>query len=158
MRRKRNNCSRPWAVPAAAAMARRGMTLVEVVASLALLASLLVGLLLAKARFTRQSALADRRIEAVRAADRLLTEWWADPARLPRHGAGRIDGPADLSWQTSLVANPALGELGAQVVRLEIIDDRTGATAAGGVLATVEVVLGGPRVVATPLPPNGRGG
>ena len=134
------------------------MTLVEVVASLALLASLLVGLLLAKARYTRQSALADRRLEAVRAADRLLSEWWADPARFPRRGAGRVDVVSNLAWQTSLVANPTLGELGAQVVRLQIIDDRPGGLTQGGVLATVEIVLGEPGALATPLPTNGRGG
>src|SRR3982751_5795038 len=141
MRRKPNNSSQRSGAPAI----RRGMTLVEVVASLALLASLLVGLLLAKARYTRQSALADRRLEAVRAADRLVTEGWGGPTRFPRRGAGRIDGPNDLSWQTDLVANPALGELGAQVVRLEVIDDRAGGATQGGVLATVAVVLGEPR-------------
>lgn len=132
------------------------MTLIEVVASLALLASLLVGLLLAKARYTRQSALADRRIEAVRAVDRLLAAWWAEPARFPRRGTGPIDGAADLSWRTSLVANPTLNELGAQVVRLEVIDDRPGAPPPEGVLATVEVVLRDPRV--EPAAPIGRGG
>jgi hypothetical protein len=132
------------------------MTLVEVVASLALLASLLVGLLLAKARYTRQAALAERRIEAARAADRLLAAWWADPPRFPRRGAGQIDGAADLSWRTSLVANPTLGELGAQVVRLEVLDDRPTAPPPEGVLATVEVVLRDPR--GEPAAPRAEGG
>lgn len=112
------------------------MTLVEVVAGLALLASLLVALLLATARHTRQSADAERRLRAAAAADALLTGWWQDRANFPRAAAGRVTGDPDLSWRTRVVPNATLTELRAQVVRLEVSDDRV-----GGPLVSVDVVL-----------------
>src|SRR5688500_5727143 len=100
----------------------RAMTLVGVVGALALLGVLLVGTPLAKARSTRQAALADRRVEAVAAVDALLTAWRRDPQSLARSGGGRISGDAGLSWRTRTVPDAAVQELGAAVVRLEILD------------------------------------
>lgn len=97
------------------------MTLVEVIGGLALLATLLVALLLARGRYTHQAALADRRLVAVAAADQLLTSWHQDPSTLVRGGVGTIDG---LGWRTQLVNNPGVNALDAQVVRLEILDNR----------------------------------
>ena len=116
------------------------MTLVEVVGGLALLATLLVAMLLAKGRYIRQSALADRRLAAVAAADALLTAWHQDASSLARTGAGPISGDDGLSWRTRIVANPAVKELDAQVVRLEILDDRPTA-AANPVLTSVEFLV-----------------
>jgi hypothetical protein len=119
---------------------RSGLTLVEVVAGLALLATLLVAVLGTKARVTRQWAHANRKLEAVAAADRLLAAWWATPATFPRKNSGSVPGDAGLNWRTTPVGNDAVRPLGASVVRLEIVDERQPA-AAGAVLATVEVVL-----------------
>ena len=65
---------------------RPAMTLVEVVGGLALLATLLVAALLAQGRYMRQAASADRRLQAVTAADALLTSWRLDPRSLPHSG------------------------------------------------------------------------
>jgi hypothetical protein len=100
------------------------MTLVEVIGGLALLATLLVALLLARGRFTHQAALADRRLAAIGAADALLTSWHQDPASLMRGGSGTIAGNDDLFWRTHIVDSPAVNQLDAQVVRLEILDNR----------------------------------
>ena len=100
------------------------MTLVEVVAGLALLGSLLVGLLLAKARYTRQSAIADRRLQAIAAADSILSTWHRDPKTLARSGSGTVSDDASLLWRSYVLANPPAEDLGGQVVRLEIIDSR----------------------------------
>jgi hypothetical protein len=118
------------------------VTLVEAVAGLALLATLLAGLLLAKGRYTRQAALAERRLQAVAAADALLARWWREPARFPRVASGAVDDQ-DFSWRTRVVENRPLEELAAQVVRLEVLEDRPGPRA-GGVLASVDVVLNEP--------------
>src|SRR4051812_1146961 len=119
---------------------RSALTLVEVVAGLALLATLLVAVLGTKARVTRQWAHANRKLEAVAAADRLLAGWWATPATFPRKSSGNVPGDAGLNWRTTPVGNDAVRPLGASVVRLEIVDGRQPA-ASGAVLASVDVVL-----------------
>jgi hypothetical protein len=101
-----------------------------------------------KARVTRQWAHAQRKLEAVKAADKLLAAWWATPATFPRRGAGDVPGDAGLAWRTSPVANETLRPLGASVVRLEIFDGRQPPTSAA-VLASLEVVLD------DELPPGG---
>jgi hypothetical protein len=116
------------------------MTLVEVVGGLGLLATLLVGLLLAKARYTRQAAAADRRLQAVVAADALLAGWHHAPRSLVRAGSGAVPGGGEFSWRTQGIVNAPVGELGAAVVRLEILDDRPEA-AANPVVTSVEFVV-----------------
>jgi hypothetical protein len=115
------------------------MTLVEVVGALGLLATLLVALLLARARYTHQAALAQRRLQAVAAADALLATWHQDPRSLPRAGSGAVGGEGQLSWRTQRVVSPAVNDMGAAVVRLEILDDRV--EAVNSVIASVEFVV-----------------
>jgi hypothetical protein len=117
------------------------MTLVEVVGGLGLLATLLVALLLAKARYTRQAAAADRRLQAVAAADALLAGWHQDPRSLVRAGGGAVAGGGEFSWRTQRVDNAAVSEMGAAVVRLEILDERPEAVAADRVITSVEFVV-----------------
>ncbi len=117
----------------------RAMTLIEVVAGLALLGTLLVGIVLAKVRFTQQWTAADRRVQTVRAADELLTAWWATPGGFPRRAAGDVPGRPDLSWRTEPVSNPAVEALGGRAVRLQVIDRRDPAGSTDPV--TVDLVL-----------------
>jgi type II secretory pathway pseudopilin PulG len=112
----------------------RGLTLVEVVAGLALLSTLLVAVLMTKTRVTRQWAHAQRKLQATAAADRLLSGWWQDVPRFPRHASGAVPGDAGLAWRTTPVSNPTAAALRASVVRLEVLDDRE-------VLTSVEIVL-----------------
>lgn len=99
--------------------ARRGTTLIEAVASLALLGALLTALLLARSRVTRQMAAADRRLAAVGTADTLLNQWWQG-GNLPRNSAGQTrDG---FAWSTRVVRNAPAEQLGAAVLRLEVSD------------------------------------
>jgi hypothetical protein len=116
------------------------MTLVEVVGGLGLLATLLVAVLLAKGRYTRQAAIAERRLRAVAAADELLAAWHQNAAPLPREGEGLVSGDSDLSWRTRTIVNPDINDLNAEVVRLEILENRT-SSAANPVLASVEFVV-----------------
>src|SRR3954453_12241352 len=78
---------------------RPAMTLVEVVGALGLLATLLVALLLARVRYTHQAALAERRLQAVAAAEALLATWHQDPRSLPRAGGGMLAGEGQRSWR-----------------------------------------------------------
>jgi hypothetical protein len=126
------------------------MTLVEVIGGLALLATLLVAMLLAKGRYTRQAATADRRLQAVAAADALLTGWHQDATSLSGARAGVVPGDAGLAWRTLVVPNAAINALDARVVRLEIVDNRPHA-ALNPVLTSVEFVIDADAPHAVPI-------
>ena len=107
--------------------ARNGLTLVEVVAGLALLATLLVTILLAFGAHAGQIRQAERRLEAIAVADELLREWSA-AGGIPEVGSHeRLAEYDDLSWQiVSSPIPPAVGNIFSQVsqisqVRLEIV-------------------------------------
>ena len=78
------------------------MTLIEVMAALAILGSLLVGILLAKNRLSQQSALASRRLDAVAAADGLLTSWRHSEEGIPREASGEVPGYNGFAWETKM--------------------------------------------------------
>jgi prepilin-type N-terminal cleavage/methylation domain-containing protein len=126
---------------------RRGLTLVEVVAGLALLSTLLVAVLTTKARVTRQWSHAQRKLQAVAAADELLTQWWQRKEEFPRRSSGEVAGDAQLRWRTTPVRNEPLNDLRTSVIRLEILEGRA-SRSSDDVLASVEVVLD------DELPPN----
>lgn len=102
---------------------RRGLTLIEVLASLAILGSLLVIIVQSRSSHVRQWHQAQLKSEAVHAADRLLRSWWSNPAALPSNDTGTWE--ERWRWRTSIVATPALKDaaLEAQLVRLEISED-----------------------------------
>ena len=102
----------------------RALTLIEVVAGLAILGTLLVAVLLTDARCRRQSGLARRRMDAVRAADALLAKWWTDPGKFPRTAHGQLHPGSELAWRTLVIENEEIEQLGGQVVRLEVFRPR----------------------------------
>ena len=100
-------------------------TLIEIAAALAILGTLLVGILLAKASHTRQLARAERKAGAVQAADRLIREWWHSAEGVPRNASGRVPDPrADRSgsfrWRTRVVERSGLRGLPARAVRITL--------------------------------------
>ena len=104
-------------------MARRGTTLIELLAGLLVLGVLLVAVGLARARFMRQSAEADQRLADVRAADSLLSKWLDGPSpQVPLHDQGKLDGSSGRIWRTRVKNEPSASALGALIVRLEIVD------------------------------------
>ncbi len=122
-----------------------GLTLIEVVAAIAILGTILVGVVLAKARHTRQLALTARREVAVRLADELLSQWWTGGDGVPVGVSGE-DANASLAWRTRRVPNPPIERLGARVVRLEVRDILGGPEAEGlddadRMLVDVDLVL-----------------
>jgi hypothetical protein len=132
------------------------MTLVEVIGGLALLATLLVATLLARSRYVHQSTVAERRLQAVAAAEALLTTWHQDARSLPREGSGLIPGEQQLAWRTRALANADARDLGAVVVQLQILDTRPQAFA-GAVLTSVEFLVD-PNPPPTTAPLNKPGG
>jgi prepilin-type N-terminal cleavage/methylation domain-containing protein len=99
---------------------RNGMTLIEVLAGLVLLGSLLVGIVVARARYTQQWAKAQQRLEAIDAADDLLSEWWSTSS-VPRNASGKvIHESSELHWRTREVSNDDARFLSLQMIRLEV--------------------------------------
>ena len=121
MRTRSARCSAP-----------RAMTLIEVLAALALIGVLLAGMLVAQGRYARQQVLAEQKIEAVAIADRLLREWLREPddddeadhEPMPHAGSGEIASTRGLDWQWRTEREPPEAhlppELKAHVLRLEI--------------------------------------
>ncbi len=118
----------------------RGLTLIEVVAGLALMSSILVAVLFLKSRYARQQALADHHLQSLAAADALLSVWWQTPAKFPRQGSGAVASHPTLGWQTRTLPNPELARLGCQIIRLEITDRSSSAFGSSDVVA-VDVLL-----------------
>jgi len=126
------------------------MTLVEVVAGLALLGSLLAGLLMTKSALGRQRAEAERRLAAVRCADELLSDWRANGESVPRHASGRA-GPDDVfTWRTRPLRVERVADMRFDVVRLELSADGVGSQRDDAVLASVDVLLSNGPVAAPP--------
>src|SRR6056297_2078508 len=94
---------------------RTGLTLIEVVAAIALLASLLASVLAAHNRLASQTRKAEQRLKAIEAADRLLAEWTSvDPMEIPA-AEGEIRGKTPLVWTVTARTEPGLKDLGIQV-------------------------------------------
>ena len=116
---------------------RRGLTLVEVVVSIALIGTLLSGVVMAMARHRHQLALADQKIEAIEAADDLLKQWEGRP---PYPASGKIGEKNKMAWKTTRITQTA-NELpkGVGIVRLEV--RHPSGTAAEKPLAQVDVLV-----------------
>ncbi|MFO8014769.1 MAG: type II secretion system protein [Phycisphaerae bacterium] len=122
-----------------------GLTLVEVVAAVAILGVILVGVVLAKSRHTHQMALAERQQVAVRAADALLAEWWKSVDGVPVGKWGVLEDEPSLVWETRVVANAAIARLGARVIRVEIrAEEETRDGKSDEPLVAVDLVLPNP--------------
>ncbi len=109
---------------------RHGLTLIEVVAGLALMGTLLATMLTAKGRFTQQRHYAQRVLAAVDAADTMLAARW-DKAG----AAGGTDGWAStdgvvanndrLTWRTVEITDDQATAMRSRVIRLEVFDEQS---------------------------------
>lgn len=97
-----------------------GLTLIEVVGALALLSTLLVGILLAFARHERQIRQSRRTIEVVDEVDKLLYMWMSQGGAVPRDASGTMPEDVNLVWRTETVSFAHRDVLGIDVVRLEV--------------------------------------
>jgi type II secretory pathway pseudopilin PulG len=92
-----------------------------VLAALVILATLLTGVMLAKSKAVRQQALAERRLEAVAAADELLSRWWESGASPVSADSGEIPRNPKLRWRTGVVSAARDSQNPFDVVCLEIV-------------------------------------
>lgn len=124
-----------------------GFTLIEVVASLLLVGTLLVAVLMAHRRSAHQTRLAGQRLSAISALDQLLT-LRANPdgnttgeEQLP---SGKIPGLNPYQWRTIERYDSAAELLGALILRVEVFDPNY---EQAKTLAAVELLAPGTRGV-----------
>src|SRR5438045_3736087 len=99
----------------------RAMTLIEVLAGLVVLGTVLVSVTIARGRFMQQAARAAQELQATRAVDAMMSRWLSGPPEaIPVPARGALDASPELSWQTSWRFDPSAGKLAARVVHLEL--------------------------------------
>lgn len=113
---------------------RDGLTLVEVVVSIALLSALMVSLLSIRSSHVRQIRLAAQKRHAVELLDRQLSQWFEDEYLVPIDTQGEFEGDELLFWQTGLVSQS--NYLNGMKVRVDAVE-----SASGNVVLSVEVVI-----------------
>ena len=96
------------------------MTLIEIIAGLVILSTVLASLALARGRFARQWAAADRKLVAARALDDMIATWM--DGSIPIDRQGRLPNAKNCVWRTRASRNPGTSNLGAAVVRIEVFD------------------------------------
>lgn len=125
---------------------RRAFTLVEVVASLMLLGTLLVGILATHRRHAAQIRSAQARLAAIASADKLLADWREQGMWGAAAPSGNCEG-SELAWRWTVKNAPELRRVGAAIGRLEIVDKRSDDTLP---LVGVEILVTDVPVPTTP--------
>jgi len=105
--------------------AAAGVTLIEVIAGLVVLAVLVCAVTLARGRFMRQWESAQRRTQAAEAVDRMLAGWIGGAGTedaIPVPARGTLPGMEGCAWRTQWVTDAGATRVGAGVVRVEVIE------------------------------------
>ena len=100
-----------------------GLTLVEAVAGIALLGSMLAAILVASGRLQTQAARSERRAEACLIAEDLLGQWFDKPEKFPRSAEGDVRDRPGWRWRTYTVTGArteAARKLRADVIAVEV--------------------------------------
>lgn len=108
---------------------RAGLTLIEVVAGIAILGVILVGIVMARSRHIHQLAEVGRVRRAIELTDRMVEQWWITPQALPIDKTGSVPGDESLVWRTRVERHDVLDPMGARVVRVEVFEAQTTAVA-----------------------------
>ncbi|CAN0317727.1 unnamed protein product, partial [Ectocarpus fasciculatus] len=117
-----------------------GVTLIEVLAALALLGSLAVAMVLSRARLVEQHQRAEQKLQAVEVANDLQAGWWAeDPNAIPIETSGDIEDNPGWVWETEARKHRELESFAAQVVEVRIVDRSQ--SAVGVELPSADLVL-----------------
>jgi hypothetical protein len=118
------------------------MTLIELLAGLVVLGTVLASIGMARGRFLRQWAEADRRLAATRAVDHLLERWMSGPAeRIPLAAQGELYGMTRHVWRTTPRRDRAAEALGLTIVRLDVFDRATEPRAGAAPVVSVEFLV-----------------
>lgn len=134
---------------------RFALTLVEVIAGLVLLTTVLSAVFIARGRFLQQFADAERKLQATRAVDSMIGQWLAGPVdRVPLNGSGFLEGVSGCRWTTSRVTSGEARNLDIRIVRLEVQRTEPALPTADRLVLAVEFALPQERVIvpATEVP------
>src|SRR3954470_5513879 len=105
--------------PPRALLSARAATLIEALAGLVILGTLLLSITIARGRFVRQRALAEQKLAAAAAVDAMLSKWMsASSAAIPISSSGTLDGLPNHTWHTRTIENKP--DLNASIIRLEV--------------------------------------
>ena len=99
---------------------RRALTVLEVAAALALLSTLLVGVLVAFKKNADRIRQEFATRQAVSGTDALLWSWAEQGMFPPDPARGKLPGHDHLSWETRRLPQPAQRTLGLDIVRLQV--------------------------------------
>jgi hypothetical protein len=123
------------------------MTLIEVLAGLVVLGTVLTGILLIRSRYTRQLNLAEKRLAAIAQADQLIESWLGGEVNgVPVSGTGALG--ETFVWRTSPAPfDEAARRLASQIVRLEVLSaaDITARRVVPAALVQVDLLVPGLR-------------
>jgi type II secretory pathway pseudopilin PulG len=111
--------SKPFKTSSRPRVKTRGATLIEALAGLVVLGTLLVSITLARGRFVRRRAIAEQKLAAATAVDALVSKWMTgNGAAIPLSDAGVLDGLPNHTWHTRVIEKRP--DLNASIIRLEV--------------------------------------
>jgi hypothetical protein len=94
-----------------------------VLAGLVVLGTLLTSVAIARGRFLRQWADADKRLRAVKSVDAMLEKSLINPsATVPIPSSGALDDLPGYTWRTVLIHDPSAAKVQAVTVRLQVYE------------------------------------
>ena len=100
----------------------KAFTLIEVIVGLTLMATVLVGSLLAFSAHRKQLRVAEQKLKAVSIADDLLYRFSGQREGVPKAARGPVPGHPNWLWQTEIVGVAGPLQVPVQVVRLRVIE------------------------------------
>lgn len=106
--------------PSSIACKTRGLTLIEVIASIALLGALMVAMLTVHSKHTRQVKLAAKKQTAATLADELIGGWFKSPEPFPANTSGQFVNNSDFRWTTQAQRMSANGNWKTVVIKLQV--------------------------------------
>lgn len=130
----------------------RGLTLVELLAGLVVLGTLLTMVVAARGRFVEQWADAEKKLAATRELETLVTSWIDLPVSMPRvPNEGPLTSVSTHRWRTQYIADPAASDLFTRIVRVEVVPTRSDRSRAKPLVA-VEFLMRDERLVPATQP------
>ena len=123
---------------------RRAISLVEVVVGLALLGGLLVTIVVATGRTTRQIRQSKQRLAAIHALDDLLVAFESRTLALNGQSPGAFSKHPDFSWKAVPIPNSENKIFGTRLIQLNVLTTKDNSQAP---LASVELVIPDDRLL-----------
>jgi len=106
-------------------MYRSGTTLIEVIAAMVILSTLIASVAVARAKFLAKWREADRKVQVGRALDQIISDWLVGPSSaIPRASQGPL--PSNCHWRTHTVPSVDAAAMGCLIVRVEADSDLSG--------------------------------